>query len=136
MVKKFLLIFAILFAPCMVHADNDGLVITSSETLTSEILPLDVNLMKNLYFHTIYEDSDCGGDKNILEYFLDGNIKVPFSAKQLLKVCRKNTTYVTKAYLRGYCKDHCTNFVFKYMQAVTQKAQQSAMTPEKDNTSQ
>lgn len=96
--------------------------ITSSEQLKAEILPLDSHKLSIMYGEKVWYSQYCRCEKEILTYFLDGSIPVPFSGVQLLKVCRKNTKgSYEHPYMKDSCRDHCTDFVFDYMKEVAEK---------------
>ena len=103
--------------PCGLHAD--GFVITSSAALTEKILPLDVDLIGRLYYSEVWGYEYCAQQDNheLLDNFLEGTIDVPFSAQDLLRICRENTTGIREGW-EDYCKRKCTNFVKQYMKAL------------------
>ena len=124
--KKLFLISFLLFIPMTVYS---GTVITSSEQLNAEILPLDSDEIELLYARHVWMDRvECLYKKDIRTYFLDASIPVPFSGKQLLKVCRENTfsSSVFENVFMDICDDKCVQFVLNYMKHIAKKAEKEA----------
>ena len=118
LMKKLFLIFLLLFTPISAYTDG-GTVITSSDQLTEKILPLDYELMDNVYKKQILE-GPCHNKKSIFEAFLEGKIDVPFSGQDLLSLCKSITRGDNLN--NSECRNkYCPHFVLNYMQAVAQK---------------
>ena len=122
--KKLFLISFLLFIPMAVYSDT---LITSSEQLKAEILPLYSFQLKILYGKKVWYSDYCRYKKDIREYFLDGSIPVPFSGEQLLKVCRKNTVgNYDYPHMKDSCRNDCNDFVFEYMKYIAEEAEKEA----------
>lgn len=126
MVKKYLLIFAILFAPCVVYAGNDDdLVINLTAELTEKILPLDTKAL-NEAFHLFV--GGCGYNSVAIEdAFWEGKMKIPFSVQDLIKLCRENLIDMGHRGIPPHCKRSCTDVAKKYYKLVSEKAKSSAV---------
>ena len=129
--KKILLIFAILFAPTVLYADGvsdfsnnsgGGYTITSSEVLTKKFLPLDSDILSEAVEKTIMrsiEEPICL--LSITDDIVEGKFRIPFSAQDLLTLCRKrvfNPRTRTHSYA---CESDCTYFTLYYMQKIIEK---------------
>ena len=120
--KKLFLIF-LLFMPLLCYADG-GTVITSSDQLTEKILPLDYDLMYNVYRDVMYT-YNCTDKKSIFDAFLEGKVSVPFSGQELLKVCKSVTRDLYDPFDNPYCRKLCSPFVLKYMQEIAKSSKPS-----------
>lgn len=116
--KKLFLMF-LLFMPPLCYADG-GIVIGSSNQLTEKILPLDYDLMEDAYKNTIFTN-DCTNNRSLYEAFFEGEVNIPFSGQDLLRLCKSITRgrdFVDNSYCRNKI---CPHFVLNYMQAIAQK---------------
>lgn len=123
--KKLFLVSFLLFIPTVVHSET---FISSSEQLTAQNLPLYVNILTNLYMKEVAGQKSCTTKDDILSYFIEGTIQVPFSAEQLLKLCRRNTTGLS-TYETRFCRQWCTKFVFNYIKEATRPQQDTGHRP-------
>lgn len=123
LMKKLFLIFLLLFTPVSAYTDG-GTVITSSGQLTEKILPLDFDLMHNVYRDIMYK-YNCTDKKSIFDAFLEGKVSVPFSGQELLKVCKSVTRDLYDPFDNPLCRKRCSNFVLTYMQEIAKSSKPS-----------
>ena len=124
--KRILLIFLFLFMP-LFASHSESLVIGSLESLTEKNLPLDVDLLYDAFYNNNRVDSQkCDLDASLLyNLFISGHMKIPFSAKELLKVCRKTvrpTLRENSDFMFMKCKEECSRYVLDYVKGVVEKS--------------
>ena len=128
MMKKILLLSAILCAPFSVYAadstDGIGIVIGSEESLTEKNLPLDTDALTKALRQ---ENASCKENKGFIDmyssivtnHFLAGAINIPFSIQDLYFDCDRAyySLYSTDdKKLMPICRNYCSDFVFLYVQ--------------------
>ena len=119
MIKRTLLTSVFLFVPLVASWAEDTLVIGSEQSLTEKNLPLVYDVMDNVYRDTVL-DRGCHNTKSIFEEFVNGKITVPFSAKELLDLCKK-VSYTDFDGGLGECRrKHCPHFVLRYIQDIAE----------------
>ena len=119
MIKRTLLTSVFLFVPLVASWAEDTLVIGPEQSLTEKNLPLVYDVMDNVYRDTVL-DRGCHNTKSIFEEFVNGKITVPFSAKELLDLCKK-VSYTDFDGGLGECRrKHCPHFVLRYIQDIAE----------------
>ena len=133
MMKKILLLYAILCAPFSVYAadSTDGIVIGSTESLKEKNLPLDTDaLIKALrQDNALCKENEAFVDAYsgiVSNHFLAGAINIPFSIQDLYLDCTEyydallysDTVDETK---KPRCQNYCSDFVFLYVQELVEK---------------
>ena len=125
MVKRILLASLFLFMPFVSHADS--VVIGSTESLSERNLPLNTDVLNDVYLSRVLDYECTNNKRSIFESFLDGKMNIPFSAKELLLLCQKNTTIKTIGYKcdglnsKEVKSKLCSHFVIDYIKEISKK---------------
>lgn len=132
MIKRILITSLSLFMPIFVNGET--LVIGSKNSLTEKNLPFVYEIMEEVYTENLYNRECYTKDNHSLyEPFLEGDVSIPFSGKDLLKICRKSIISYYKDrsidYVTGFvdltgtqiCKEKlCVHFVLNYVKEISQ----------------
>lgn len=120
--KKFLLIFAILFVPCSGFADvpYSSVVISSSEILDKKFLPLDTDALYDARLEQNFHNYDCD-PYDLINSFMNKEIVIPFSVRDLMNVCRKNVVSHVDQRFNKICQIRCSNFALEYYRLLIEK---------------
>jgi hypothetical protein len=113
-----------MFVPLFAHADGET-VIGSSESLKERNLPLVYELMDETYRKSVLKEG-CINKISIFEEFVNGGVNIPFSAEDLLKVCKKSIKIGGNFWDGGFseisghqCKvKACAHFVINYIKSI------------------
>lgn len=123
MIKRILLASLFLFMPMFAHGD---IVIGSMGSFEERNLPFDSEVMNESYAKVLR--GYCVKNKqSIFEDFFDGKMVIPFSVKDLLKLCRKITVVDTQYYQCDIFKSNefkskaCSHFVLGYIEEISRK---------------
>lgn len=120
MIKRTLLTSVFLFVPLVASWAEDTLVIGPEQSLTEKNLPLVYEVMDGVYRDAVLKQG-CRNTKSIFEEFIDGNMTVPFSARDLLDLCKRISRTDDFVGLGDDCQTkHCPHFVLRYIQDIAE----------------